>query len=360
MKEPVFPTRNDLALALDPRALYLMVLPTENCNFRCTYCYEDHVPGKMRPEVVAGIRKLIDRRLEDISILQLSWFGGEPLLAKEVVFEICEFAHRRCRERGVEFLIGSMTTNGYFLSVPVMERLSAANQKHFHISLDGYGVVHNRTRPLASGKGTFERIWNNLKLLRHSQLDFDILLRLHFGMVDIVESEALCRALNTEFGGDQRFRVLPQRIADLGGENSGKLNPLPVDEAMQVSRHLVSLMPDIPGPNVDTAEEGICYAAQPNHLLIRPDGRIGKCAVNLRDPRNTVGHIDGDGHLHVDNQRLQPWLHGYRDLDPDLLTCPYGAVVKAALPEENAAVSIPLASLSRATPQTSTPLASSS
>lgn len=324
-----FPSPGELSESLDPRSLTLMVLPTEDCNFRCAYCYESYAPGRMSPEVVRGIRALIDRRMDDIRSFRLCWFGGEPLLAKDVVFELCEFARDRCRERGVEHVAGNMTTNGYSLTTEVAARLVASNQKQFHVSLDGIGPEHDRSRPLASGKGTFDRIWANLTALRESDLDLEITLRLHYGFANREASERLCREVDRQFGTDKRFTVLLQRIADLGGENGKRLSPLPLDESKRVARYFSTLMPEIAVADVETAEDGICYAARPNHLLIRPDGRISKCAVNLQDPRNVIGRIDPEGCLHIDDQKLQPWLHGFGNLDGDILTCPYTWVRRA-------------------------------
>ena len=76
------PSSFDEQLAASVRAdrLQLILLPTEQCNFRCTYCYEDFAIGRMTPEVVSGVKNLIDRRADGLSHLQLSWFGGEPTL----------------------------------------------------------------------------------------------------------------------------------------------------------------------------------------------------------------------------------------------------------------------------------------
>ena len=48
--------------ALTPKKLDLIIMPTEQCNFRCTYCYEDFKIGKMPRWVVNGIKALIDAR----------------------------------------------------------------------------------------------------------------------------------------------------------------------------------------------------------------------------------------------------------------------------------------------------------
>ncbi|MFF7227919.1 hypothetical protein [Streptomyces sioyaensis] len=57
----------ELVAALTDRTLHLIILPTEQCNFRCTYCYEDFSVGRMGPETVQGVKRLLDRRLDGLT-----------------------------------------------------------------------------------------------------------------------------------------------------------------------------------------------------------------------------------------------------------------------------------------------------
>lgn len=66
----------------------------------------------------------------------------------------------------------------------------------------------------------------------------------------------------------------------------------------------------------------ICYAAKPNSLLFRADGRIGKCTVALNDPRNDVGVLQKDGTLNFNDRKLQLWFEGFANMDADILGCP--------------------------------------
>jgi uncharacterized protein len=64
------------------------LLPTEDCNFRCTYCYEDFAIGRMSRATIEAVKKLIESRVPKLRALTIGWFGGEPLIAKDIVMEI--------------------------------------------------------------------------------------------------------------------------------------------------------------------------------------------------------------------------------------------------------------------------------
>src|SRR3954469_1670383 len=81
-------TLSRLQRILDPRLLYLTVLPTEKCNFRCTYCYETFEHGRMSSAVESALLRFLERRAADTEHLTLAWFGGEPLLAESTVLAI--------------------------------------------------------------------------------------------------------------------------------------------------------------------------------------------------------------------------------------------------------------------------------
>lgn len=66
---------------VEERTLRFIILPTEKCNFRCLYCYEDFKIGKMSLEVQDDIIEFVKRNVSDFTGVDIRWFGGEPLLA---------------------------------------------------------------------------------------------------------------------------------------------------------------------------------------------------------------------------------------------------------------------------------------
>ena len=333
MNKSVNINRN-LVSALNPYHLELIIFPTEQCNFRCSYCYEDFEIGKMSDNVISAVKHLINYRVKNIRSLQLGWFGGEPLLAKDIMIDLSNHAKKRCEENNIAFLRGSVTTNGYMLNLKSLEELIAIKQSHFQISLDGFETIHDSTRKLASGRGTFEKIWNNLIALHRTDKDFQVLLRLHLTPENLESMKLLIETIKAELLPDQRFSFLLKPIGNWGGKNSANISTLnEIEQDVVIAEFEKQLYGDAIPVDNDKAFY-ICYAAKPNVLTIRANGTIGKCTVALSDPRNNIGHINDDGTLTINNEILQPWLRGFKTNDPALLGCPASGLPDKSLTQQ--------------------------
>src|ERR1700758_3175791 len=93
-------------------SLHLVLFMTEQCNFRCVYCYEDFKLGNIQDEVVTGVKNLLLKRIPEIKHLAISYFGGEPLLNKAGVLDMTTWAKELCDKHSVKYT-GNITTNGY-------------------------------------------------------------------------------------------------------------------------------------------------------------------------------------------------------------------------------------------------------
>lgn len=61
--------------------------------------------------------------------------------------------------------IATATSNAYLLTPDIIDSLYSSNLLQYQITLDGLEYNHNKLRPLLNGKGTFDRIVNNLKYI---------------------------------------------------------------------------------------------------------------------------------------------------------------------------------------------------
>jgi uncharacterized protein len=86
-------------------------MASEDCNFRCIYCYEKFERGTMEPWVRRGLIHMLERRAPQLREVQVSYFGGEPLLGIEAISEIAPGILTLTEKNGIKLTSG-MTTNG--------------------------------------------------------------------------------------------------------------------------------------------------------------------------------------------------------------------------------------------------------
>jgi len=320
------------ASAFSSERMELTLLPTEKCQFRCTYCYEDFSAGQMKREVIDGINRLIAKRAIDLESLYISWFGGEPLLACAIIEEIMEKAMINCSVNKT-YLHGSMTTNGALLSIDVLKRLINLQVTHYQITLDGPRKMHDLTRLRANGSGSFDEIWNNLNAAKMSDVNFEIMVRLHITPQNkncIVEFANTI--LDSFVHGDPRFSLFPMVVGNWGGPNTGSISVLSTSEGDSILCKIKNLIAKC--NNTDhlsrTRETiNVCYAAKPNAFVIRADGSVGKCTVALQNEENCIGKIRSNGTLELEQKKIHPWHKGWEDFDINNIGCPLGDVLSS-------------------------------
>lgn len=322
------PTQVDQSL--DTRRLELIILPTEKCNFRCTYCYEDFQVGRMSPSTVIGIKSFLARRVPQVSTLVLSWFGGEPLLAPDLIFDIGAYANALAQNHSVKFRAG-LTTNAYLLTSELFSRLLDIDHRAFQITLDGDAACHDETRVRADSRGTFHTIWENLIGYKKVVKPFLVTLRLHLHRENIESMKRLYATIASELLTDHRFSVHFHKIVDHSkgaGIPQGVLSDIEFAEAQ---RYVTGARNSTRRRRRETAAGvEICYAARPNSFLIRANGSLGKCTVALGDPRNDLGSIREDGTLVIKQDVYNLWLEGYEPTSSASLSCPLSTLRPAS------------------------------
>jgi uncharacterized protein len=300
--------------------LELILLASEDCNFRCTYCYEDFARGTMTPEVRSNVRKLLARQAPGLQRLSISWFGGEPLYGFPAIEEIAPFAQELAKSHGISY--GShMTTNGYLLTPEIADSLLSWGINHFQITLDGPPEFHDCSRPARDGSATFGRILENLICLKSRSDDYTVRLRINIDKDNCPSIEGFLDTLKDVFAHDSRFQVALRAVGKWGGPNDASLN--------------VCTDTDTEGFNAlrDAAKNGgfrtetlkdhshfgslVCYAARPYNVIVGANGQLMKCTVSLEhNEANLVGQLNCEGELEFDQDKLAMWVNPSYSSDP--------------------------------------------
>ena len=307
--------------------LQLTLLASEDCNFRCQYCYEEFARGTMLPAVRAGIKKLVEKRAARLQSLAVSWFGGEPLYGFQAIEELAPFFVRTAEEHDLH-LFNDMTTNGYLLTPEVAEKLLAWKINAFQITIDGAPEDHDCNRPARDGQGTFATIFNNLLALRQRPDEFKVDIRVNWDKRNYPGLGRFLDLVEQEFRGDRRFEVRFRPIFKAGGPNDAQLKTCGLDESQQIQSELerearkrgLAIADDLRqgGP----VGSGICYAARPYHFIIGATGKVMKCTIELDTAdRNVVGQIDEDGELQLDQDKMALWCEPAFEKDTKCQKC---------------------------------------
>ena len=88
------------------------------------------------------------------------WYGGEPLLAFDIIKDLMEEVYRNFDK---EYVSSGIVSNGYLLSERTVLEMKDYNINNIQITIDGPPEIHNKRRKLPTGEDTFFVILNNLK-----------------------------------------------------------------------------------------------------------------------------------------------------------------------------------------------------
>lgn len=286
--------------------LKLILLPHQNCNFRCVYCYEKFDKNKMLPSVEQNLTDFIELQLSSgkYNNLRISWFGGEPLLAIDVIERLSNRIINLCSKHNVNY-VSDITTNGYNLTKKNIEILLNSKVASFQITIDGIKEIHDKQRVLINGEGTYTNIIENLIELSSYNDNFNVILRMNVGPENLNYVDDFILNMKREFGSDERFQLYFHNIGNWGGENyidicsENKTLEL-LNRCLDHKMHCVSGMMKIK-PNNN------CYASNPNSFVIGSDGTVYKCTVALYEESNSIGRLTDGGKLEVDENKLKLW-----------------------------------------------------
>ena len=218
------------------RGVGLTICPTMGCNFDCPYCFEDHGRGKMASAIQDDVVALATRMMDasGANDLHITWFGGEPLLAPDIIEGLSTRLIALADERGGTYS-GSIVTNGYLLTQEIADMLERCKVASAQVTIDGLGATHDATRHLANGGPTFERIVNNL---RNVKLPFSVNIRhnVHEGNRGEVDAlQAFVNGLAEESGNDLRYYPAPVSGNPTAGKRDNQVDLLCGSDASELS-----------------------------------------------------------------------------------------------------------------------------
>lgn len=288
----------------------LGIVLTLNCNFACSYCFQERINERINYEIQQGIVKYVSRMMRYKRKLVVEWFGGEPLLEISVIKRLSEEFLRICEKEEAHYQAG-ITTNGYLLSEQVALELSRLGVKKAQVTIDGPPDVHNKRRILRDGRPTFDVILENLKeAVKHiprvivrvnlDKTNSDYLPKLLTYLAPLKESLLIGLAPVVPVRAAQKYAKYCFQRCDY----------------LQVQSRLDQLLKHkgfvpLTGTTADRQwkiPSVFCGAYQIDSYMIDPKGYLYKCVALAGEISTKVGALLPSGEIAYDWDSLIPWL----------------------------------------------------
>lgn len=277
--------------------LDLGLVLTHACNLACVYCYTGEKKRVRMSDAVA--RRALDLGFDAAGRpgeeLQITFFGGEPLLEQSLLFAVAAEARERERSAGGRLLL-QMTTNGTLVDTAAARRLADLDV-HVALSIDGTRASHDGVRPRAGGGASWDAAIAALACLHDAGRRFDVITvvdprtvdALADGVRELLDRGVDSLTLNMNWAGgwsDARLATFEQQLEEIAAllvawlRRGRYVRIQPLESAM-----LRTTEGDAAG---DT-----CLAGT-ERLAVAPSGRVYPCprAVGEDTGRGAIGHVD--------------------------------------------------------------------
>jgi len=298
------------------KSLSITVMMTEACNFSCSYCNQGtNKQSKFLDS--ATFSKLVSyiQSFPDCEKLEVSWYGGEPLLRKKDIAEFSSQLLSHCISKQIIYE-SHITTNGYFLTLKAAEMLIKSGIKAAQITIDGDQDCHDNSRYIKEGHGSFELIMNNIKsVLENTELKIIIRTNVNklnmdglFNMID--------QFIGFKFNHSDQFAIYFYNVYSPSKNQLEDSLYSDVDENLldpfTFSHLQYKLNCYLRQNNFNIALDmpsfgGSCIATKKSSFAISPYGELFKCYVVMANRDEAVGTLSNEGAPLLDKSKFDTW-----------------------------------------------------
>lgn len=264
----------------------ITICPTLDCNFSCPYCYERREKGRMSEIIQEGVLKKV-RQLYEMGIekIYITWYGGEPLLCKDIISYMSKSIIKIAEDNGRQCQF-AIITNGYLIDKDIVNLFREIKMKSIQITLDGNKEMHDKRRKRIDGAPTFDVIVNNIKMLLEAGLHVNIRVNVDSDNIDgyNIVRQYFEQYTNVNcypaFVTEEKTQNVIQRAKCIKNSmRSSILKKIEIDYR------------NIDMEKVMTPEVGMCMANHKHSYVFSYNGNIYKCINDVSIPQNAVGNI---------------------------------------------------------------------
>lgn len=156
-----------------PNLQSITIFMTEQCNMKCTYCFEKDFKNRLGKVSNKVIEKSLDLLFanDNGEEKKFTFFGGEPSLNVEGIRHALEY-YIKLKNNGLKSTIYfDINTNLLVLTdelIELFKEIRTYAPFYISVSCDGFKELNDKQRIDLNGQGTYDRVINNAKKLRNA------------------------------------------------------------------------------------------------------------------------------------------------------------------------------------------------
>jgi uncharacterized protein len=188
-----------------PKVSKVTFLISAKCNLACKGCYHnfydfksDNMNGDFADQILEGLFPYLKRR--EIPALLISFLGYEPLLNFETLSRIYDQACSMSEKYGIKTLF-KIFTNAFSVSEEIYKWIGKNKSKlEIKVSLDGIKEDNDKRRVDLAGRGTYDRVIENLKRIIMTGVEcgvLTVLSKLNFSNIEKFVDEMAAIGIKT-------------------------------------------------------------------------------------------------------------------------------------------------------------------
>lgn len=317
---------------------YFMIVPSMDCNYRCTPCFERYTQKRLNSEKssisyqkgnVVMRRDFVPRIYDCIGSLQsyagrdaggtVILYGGEPLNADNLDL-VLDIVHAG-REQNYEF---AAITNGHDLDkfLPII-RPDMLNQ--IQVSIDGPWHVHDKHRIHRNKEPSFDKLVSNINtVLGKGGAEIQVRVQVDPSNISLFE-EILAFFEDQGWLNNQNVIVYSSTVYKKGNDGHVCANM----EVGEVSRKLSSIalryknvFTDAPAVHAGGGvilpvfekggrfgRKGACCSASTGNYIFAPDGNLYACWESIGKKCGRIGSYTDPGGIMLDEAAMGRWIN---------------------------------------------------
>ncbi len=275
----------------------LTIVLTMNCNLRCVYCYQNNSEiariesRRISDETIFDLLNFLKKH-DKVENLEVTWFGGEPLLEIKKIVKISEKLIDFCSKNKISYT-ASIITNGYLLNEKNVKILLKYNVNDIQVTLDGTKKMHDIRRIHVNPiKSSYDRIINFLKM--NEAEFFHINIRINIDRLNILYIDNLLKELKLVYKNNMTIEFA--RVESYNDNCNNCFDVFTEEEFANLNLKLKTKLIEynlIPSAMLFYPKNiaSYCGATRKSSLMIDYRGNIFKCWCDLEDINKSAGSL---------------------------------------------------------------------